>query len=189
MANFMIGQEMTTKDGKTLTITGIEKRFKKDAEGNNLPNGINYVVNIDGEEKRMTSDKIKSLCGMAINITGEGKKTLLEGASKSDIIAIHQRMQNEFADACNKLAKRFQFSDVMANEFTANVANVLPTLEQFTERWHKVQEERAAKKAEREREKVKERITNKTLKMFESMDAATKAMMFEMLKQAQQASK
>ena len=189
MANFMIGQEVTTKDGKTLTITGIEKRFKKDAEGNQQSNGINYVVNIDGEEKRLTSDKIKSLCGIELNSTGEGKKTLLEGASESDIIAIHQRLQNEFADACNNLAKRFQFSDEMANEFVNNVANVLPSLEQFTERWHEVQKERAEKKAEREREKAKERITNKTLKMFESMDAATKAMMFEMLKQAQQASK
>lgn len=188
MANFEINQELATKDGKTLTIMSIEKRFKKDAEGNQQPNGINYVVNIDGEEKRMTSDKIKSLCGMAINSTGDGKKTLLEGASESDIIAIHERMKNEFADACNKLAKRFQFSDVMANEFANNVANVLPTLEQFTERWHKVQEERAAKKAEREKEKAKERLTAKAQKLFDGMDAATRALMLEMLK-AQQASK
>ena len=188
MANFEINQELTTKDGKTLTILSIEKRFKKDAEGNQQPNGINYVVNIDGEEKRMTSDKIKSLCGMAINSTGESKKTLLEGASESDIIAIHQRLQNEFADACNKLAKRFQFSDVMANEFMANAANMLPTLEAFTERWHKVQAERAAKKAEREKEKAKERLTAKAQKLFDGMDAATRALMLEMLK-AQQASK
>lgn len=188
MANFEIGQQLATTAGKELTITGIEKRLKKDVEGNEQPNGINYVVNIDGEEKRMTSDKIKALCGMAINSTGEGKKTLLEGANESDIVAIHQRMQNEFADACNKLAKRFQFSDVMANEFMANAANILPTLEQFTERWHKVQEERAAKKAEREREKAKERLTAKAQKLFDGMDAATRALMLEMLK-AQQASK
>lgn len=187
MANFEIGQELTTTTGKVLTITGIEKRFKKDAEGNQQPNGINYVVNIDGEEKRMTSDKIKSLCGIELNSTGEGKKTLLEGASESDIIAIHHRMQNEFADACNKLAKRFQFSDVMANEFMANVANVLPTLEQFTERWHKIQQERAEKKAEREKEKAKERITAKAQKLFNGMDAATRALMLEMLKAQQKA--
>ena len=184
----MIRQEMTTMDGKTLTIMSIEKRFKKDAEGNQQPNGINYVINIDGEEKRLTSDKIKSLCGMAINSTGEGKKTLLEGASESDIIAIHHRLQSEFADACNKLAKRFQFSDVMANEFVNNVANALPTLEQFTERWHEVQKERAEKKAEREKEKAKERLTAKAQKLFDGMDAATRALMLEMLK-AQQASK
>lgn len=188
MANFEINQVLTTKDGKTLTITGIEKRFKKDTEGNNLPNGINYVVNIDGEEKRMTSDKIKALCGMAINSTGEGKKSLLESAAESDITAIYQRLQSEFADACNKLAKRFQFSEGMANEFVNNVANVLPTLEQFTERWHKVQEERAAKKAEREKEKAKERQTAKAQKLLDGMDAATRALMLEMLK-AQQASK
>lgn len=188
MANFMIGQEMTTKDGKTLTIMSIEKRFKKDAEGNQQPNGINYVVNIEGIEKRLTSDKIKSLCGIELNSTGDGKKTLLEGAAESDIAAIYERLQKEFADACNKLAKRFQFSDVMTNEFANNVANVLPTLEQFTERWHEVQAERAAKKAEREREKAKERLTTKAQKLFEGMDAATRALMLEMLK-AQQASK
>lgn len=187
MANFEIGQELTTTTGKVLTITGIEKRFKKDADGNSVPNGINYVVNIDGEEKRLTSDKIKSLCGLAINSTGDGKKTLLEGATESDIIAIHQRMQNEFADACNKLAKRFQFSDEMINEFTANVANVLPTLEQFTERWHEVQKERAEKKAEREREKAKEKLTAKAQKLFDGMDAATRALMLEMLKAQQKA--
>ena len=188
MANFEINQELTTKDGKTLTIMSIEKRFKKDAEGNQQPNGINYVVNIDGEEKRLTSDKIKALCGIALNSMGEGKKSLLESAAESDITAIYERLQNEFADACNKLAKRFQFSDVMANEFMANVANVLPTLEQFTERWHEVQKERAEKKAEREREKAKERLTTKAQKLFEGMDAATRALMLEMLK-AQQTSK
>ena len=188
MANFEINQELTTKDGKTLTITGIEKRVKKDADGNQQPNGINYVVNIDGEEKRLTSDKIKSLCGMAINSAGEGKKSLLESAAESDITAIYQRLQSEFADACNKLAKRFQFSDVMANEFANNVANVLPTLEAFTERWHEVQKERAEKKAERGREKAKERLTANAPKLFDGMDAATRALMLEMLK-AQQASK
>lgn len=188
MANFEIGQQLATTAGKVLTITGIEKRVKKDAEGNEQPNGINYVVNIEGEEKRLTSDKIKSLCGMAINSVGEGKKTLLEGASESDITAIYQRLQSEFADACDKLAKRFQFSDVMANEFTNNAANLLPTLEQFTERWHEVQKERAEKRAEREREKAKERLTAKAQKLFEGMDAATRALMLEMLK-AQQASK
>ena len=187
MANFEIGQEMTTTAGKVLTITGIEKRFKKDAEGNEQPNGINYVVNIEGEEKRLTSDKIKSLCGIEVNGPGEGKKNLLEGASESDIIAIHQRLQSEFADACNKLAKRFQFSDVMANEFMANVANALPTFDQFTERWHKVQGERAAKKAEREKEKAKERLTAKAQKLFDGMDAATRALMLEMLKAQQKA--
>lgn len=188
MANFEIGQELTTTAGKVLTITGIEKRVKKDTDGNELPNGINYVVNIEGEEKRLTSDKIKALCGMAINSTGEGKKTLLEGATESDIIAIHKRLQNEFADACNKLAKRFQFSDEMANEFANNVANVLPTLEQFTERWHEVQKERAEEKARREKRKARERLENKVIKQVEGMDAATRALMLEMLK-AQQASK
>lgn len=187
MANFEINQELTTKDGKTLTIMSIEKRFKKDAEGNQQPNGINYVVNIDGEEKRLTSDKIKSLCGMAINSTGEGKKSLLESATESDIAAIYDRLQKEFADACTKIATRFQFSDVMANEFTANVANVLPSLEQFTERWHEVQAERAEKKAEREREKAKERLTAKAQKLFDGMDAATRALMLEMLKAQQKA--
>ena len=188
MANFEINQKLTTKDGKTLTIMSIEKRFKKDADGNSVPNGIIYVTNIDGEEKRLTSDKIKSLCGIEVNGAGEGKKSLLESAAESDIVAIHERMQSEFADACNKLAKRFQFSDVMANEFANNVANVLPTLEAFTERWHEVQKERAEKKAEREREKAKEKLTAKAQKLFDGMDAATRALMLEMLK-AQQASK
>lgn len=188
MANFEIGQELTTTTGKVLTITGIEKRLKKDAEGNEQPNGINYVVNIDGEEKRLTSDKIKSLCGMAINSTGEGKKSLLESAAESDITAIYQRLQKEFADACIKIATRFQFNDAMYNAFAPNAFDTLPTLEDFTARWHEVQKEREAKKVEREQQKAKARLTNKTLKMFESMDAATRAMMFEMLK-AQQTSK
>lgn len=188
MANFEIGQELTTTAGKVLTITGIEKRLKKDADGNSVPNGIVYVVSIEGEEKRLTSDKIKALCGMAINSTGEGKKSLLESATESDINAIYARLQKEFADACTKIATRFQFSEGMANDFLTATANTLPTLEEFTARWHEVQREREAKRAERERQKAKEKLTNKTLKMFESMDAATRAMMFEMLK-AQQTSK
>lgn len=188
MANFEIGQELTTTTGKVLTITGIEKRLKKDAEGNEQPNGINYVVNIDGEEKRLTSDKIKALCGIALNSTGEGKKSLLESAAESDIAAIYERLQKEFADACNKVANRFQFSEGMTNNFLTATADALPTLEEFTVRWHEVQKEREAKRVEREQQKAKERLTNKTLKMFESMDAATRAMMFEMLK-AQQTSK
>lgn len=188
MANFEIGQELTTTAGKVLTITGIEKRLKKDAEGNEQPNGINYVVNIDGEEKRLTSDKIKSLCGLALNSTGEGKKSLLESATESDITAIYERLQKEFADACNKVANRFQFSEGMVNNFIAATAAALPTLEEFTARWHEVQKEREAKRVEREQQKAKERLTQKTLKMFEGMDAATRAMMFEMLK-AQQTSK
>ncbi len=188
MANFGIGQELTTTAGKVLTITGIEKRLKKDADGNEQPNGINYVVNIDGEEKRLTSDKIKSLCGIALNSMGEGKKSLLESATESDITAIYERLQKEFSDACTKIATRFQFSEGMANDFLTATANTLPTLEEFTARWHEVQKEREEKRKAREEQKAKERITNKTLKMFESMDAATKAMMFEMLK-AQQTSK
>lgn len=188
MANFEIGQELTTTAGKVLTITGIEKRLKKDAEGNEQPNGINYVVNIEGEEKRLTSDKVKSLCGMAINSAGEGKKSLLESATESDIAAIYMRLQKEFADACNKVANRFQFSEGMINNFMAATADALPTLEEFTARWHEVQKEREEKRKAREAQKAKEKLTNKTLKMFESMDAATRAMMFEMLK-AQQTSK
>lgn len=188
MANFEIGQELTTTAGKVLTITGIEKRLKKDADGNSVPNGIIYVTNIDGEEKRLTSDKIKSLCGMAINSTGEGKKSLLESATESDITAIYERLQKEFADACNKVANRFQFGEDMANDFLAATAAALPTLEEFTARWHEVQKEREAKRAEREREKAKERLTAKAQKLFDGMDAATRAMMFEMLK-AQQTSK
>lgn len=188
MANFEIGQELTTTAGKVLTITGIEKRLKKDAEGNEQPNGINYVVNIDGEEKRLTSDKIKSLCGMAINSTGEGKKSLLESATESDITAIYQRLQSEFADACNKLAKRFQFSEGMASNFLTATADTLPTLEEFTARWHEVQKEREEKRKAREEQKAKERITAKAQKLFEGMDAATRALMLEMLK-AQQTSK
>lgn len=188
MANFEIGQELTTTAGKVLTITGIEKRFKKDAEGNEQPNGINYVVNIDGEEKRLTSDKIKALCGIALNSTGEGKKSLLESAAESDINAIYARLQSEFADACTKIATRFQFNDAMYNAFAPNAFDTLPTLEDFTARWHEVQKEREEKRKAREMQKAKERLTNKTLKMFESMDAATRAMMFEMLK-AQQTSK
>ena len=138
MANFEIGQELATTAGKVLTITGIEKRLKKDADGNEQPNGINYVVNIEGEEKRLTSDKIKSLCGMAINSTGEGKKSLLESATESDIAAIYMRLQKEFADACNKVANRFQFSEGMINNFMAATAEALPTLEEFTARWHEV---------------------------------------------------
>lgn len=188
MANFEIGQELTTTAGKVLTITGIEKRLKKDADGNEQPNGINYVVNIDGEEKRLTSDKIKSLCGMAINSTGEGKKSLLESATESDITAIYERLQKEFADACNKVANRFQFSEDMANDFLAATADALPTLEEFTARWHEVQKEREAKRAEREQQKAKERLTAKAQKLFDGMDAATRALMLEMLK-AQQTSK
>lgn len=188
MANFEIGQELTTTAGKVLTITGIEKRFKKDAEGNEQPNGINYVVNIDGEEKRLTSDKIKSLCGIALNSMGEGKKSILENAAESDITAIYQRLQSEFADACNKVAKRFQFNESMTSSFLDATANTLPTLEEFTARWHEVQKEREAKRAEREAQKAKERITAKAQKLFEGMDAATRALMLEMLK-AQQTSK
>lgn len=188
MANFEINQELTTKDGKTLTIMSIEKRFKKDADGNNQPNGINYVVNIEGEEKRLTSDKIKSLCGMAINSAGEGKKSLLESATESDIAAIYERLQKEFSDACNKVANRFQFSEGMANNFMTATANTLPTLEEFTARWHEVQKEREEKRKAREAQKAKERITAKAQKLFDGMDAATRALMLEMLK-AQQASK
>lgn len=188
MANFEIGQQLATTAGKVLTITGIEKRLKKDAEGNEQPNGINYVVNIEGEEKRLTSDKIKSLCGIALNSAGEGKKSLLESAAESDINAIYARLEKEFADACIKIATRFQFSEGMASDFLAATANTLPTLEEFTARWHEVQKEREEKRKAREAQKAKERLTNKTLKMFESMDAATKAMMFEMLK-AQQSTK
>ena len=188
MANFEIGQELTTTTGKVLTITGIEKRLKKDAEGNSVPNGIIYVVNIDGEEKRLTSDKIKSLCGIALNSTGEGKKSLLEGATENDITAIYERLQKEFADACTKIATRFQFSEDMANDFLTATANTLPTLEEFTARWHEVQKEREEKRKARDEQKAKERITAKAQKLFEGMDAATRAMMFEMLK-AQQTSK
>lgn len=188
MANFEIGQELTTTTGKVLTITGIEKRLKKDAEGNEQPNGINYVVNINGEEKRLTSDKIKSLCGIALNSTGEGKKSLLESAAESDITAIYERLQKEFADACNKLAKRFQFSEGMANDFLTATVNTLPTLEDFTTRWHEVQKEREEKRKAREEQKAKERITAKAQKLFEGMDAATRAMMLEILK-AQQSTK
>lgn len=187
MANFEIGQELTTTAGKVLTITGIEKRLKKDAEGNEQPNGINYVVNIDGEEKRLTSDKIKSLCGIALNSMGEGKKSLLESAAESDITAIYERLQKEFADACVKIATRFQFSEGMASNFLTATANTLPTLEEFTTRWHEVQKEREEKRKAREEQKAKERITAKAQKLFEGMDAATRAMMFEMLK-AQQTS-
>lgn len=188
MANFMIGQELTTTAGKVLTITGIEKRLKKDADGNSVPNGIIYVTNINGEEKRLTSDKIKSLCGMAINSTGEGKKSLLESATESDITAIYERLQKEFADACTKIATRFQFNDAMYNAFAPNAFDTLPTLEEFTTRWHEVQKEREAKRAEREREKAKERLTAKAQKLFDGMDAATRALMLEMLK-AQQSTK
>lgn len=187
MANFEIGQELTTTAGKVLTITGIEKRLKKDAEGNEQPNGINYVVNIDGEEKRLTSDKIKVLCGMAINSTGEGKKTLLEGAAESDIAAIYERLQKEFADACVKIATRFQFNDAMYNSFAPNAFDTLPTLEDFTARWHEVQKEREEKRKAREEQKAKERITAKAQKLFDGMDAATRAMMLEMLKAQQKA--
>lgn len=184
----MIGQELTTTAGKVLTITGIEKRLKKDADGKEQPNGINYVVNIDGEEKRLTSDKIKSLCGMAINSPGEGKKSLLESAAESDIAAIYERLQREFLDACNKVANRFQFSEGMANDFLTATANALPTLECFTVRWHEVQSEREEKRKAREAQKAKERITAKAQKLFNGMDAATRAMMLEMLK-AQQSTK
>lgn len=188
MANFEIGQELATTAGKVLTITGIEKRLKKDADGNEQPNGINYVVNIDGEEKRLTSDKIKTLCGIALNSAGEGKKSLLESAAESDITAIYQRLQSEFADACTKIATRFQFSEDMANDFLTATANTLPTLEEFTARWHEVQKEREEKRKAREEQKAKERITAKAQKLFEGMDAATRAMMLEMLK-AQQSTK
>lgn len=184
----MIGQELTTTAGKVLTITGIEKRFKKDAEGNQQPNGINYVVNIEGIEKRLTSDKIKSLCGLEVISAGEGKKTLLDGTTESDIEALYNRLRFEFGTDCKKIAKRFQFSDAMIGEFMDNADKMLPTLEAFTERWHEVQKERAEKKAEREKEKAKERLTAKAQKLFDGMDAATRALMLEMLK-AQQASK
>lgn len=188
MANFEIGQELATTTGKVLTITGIEKRLKKDADGNSVPNGITYVVSIEGEEKRLTSDKIKSLCGMAINSMGEGKKSLLESAAESDITAIYQRLQSEFADACTKIATRFQFNDAMYGAFAPNAFDTLPTLEEFTARWHEVQKEREEKRKAREEQKAKERITAKAQKLFEGMDAATRAMMFEMLK-AQQSTK
>lgn len=188
MANFEIGQELTTTTGRVLTITGIEKRLKKDADGNEQPNGINYVVNIDGEEKRLTSDKIKSLCGMAINSAGEGKKSLLESAAESDITAIYERLQDEFADACTKIATRFQFNDAMYTAFSSNAFDTLPTLEDFTARWHEVQKEREEKRKAREAQKAKARITAKAQKLFEGMDAATRAMMLEILK-AQQTGK
>lgn len=188
MANFGISQELTTTAGKVLTITGIEKRLKKDADGNSVPNGIVYVVSIEGEEKRLTSDKIKALCGIALNSTGEGKKSLLESAAESDITAIYQRLQSEFEDACIKIATRFQFSEGMANDFLTATENTLPTLEDFTARWHEVQKEREEKRKARETQKAKARITAKARKLFDGMDAATRAMMLEILK-AQQSTK